>query len=67
MKFDELLLALQKRKGTGDWRELAKRAGVSYDTLVRIARGDIPSPGIRTVEALSNALEAPAEPEQAAA
>lgn len=57
MKLDDLKQVLKEHKGTGEWREVARRAGVSYDTVVRIARGDIDSPRMKTFEALVNALE----------
>lgn len=40
----------------GDWRELAKKAGLSYATIENIAYGHTRSPHLRTVVALMDAL-----------
>lgn len=40
----------------GDWRELAKKAGLSYATIENIAYGHTRSPHMRTVVALMDAL-----------
>ena len=54
----ELQAALMSIKGEGRWSGIAKVAGCTYDTLARIARGDIPNPGILTCERLFAALKA---------
>ncbi len=40
----------------GDWRELAKKAGLSYATIENIAYGHTRSPHLRTVISLMDAL-----------
>lgn len=37
----------------GDWPEVARKAGVSYRTLKKIATGVIASPGVRIVEKIA--------------
>jgi hypothetical protein len=37
---------LNERKGTDQWRQIAAVAGCDYNTIARIARGDIRSPGL---------------------
>jgi hypothetical protein len=56
----ELQAALMALKGEGRWSRIAKGAGCTYDTLARIARGDIPNPGILTCERLFAAIKATA-------
>lgn len=56
MKLEQIISALQARKGHGLWHKIAKESGVHYDTVARIARGSIVSPGIQTVERLTDAL-----------
>lgn len=41
MKHTELLAALAARKGDGTWADIARLAGLHYDTIARIARGDM--------------------------
>lgn len=57
MKFDDVLKALDARKGDGTWLAISKLAGIHYDTVARIARGDMPTPSVRTVEKIADALE----------
>lgn len=40
----------------GDWRQLAKKSGLSYPTIENIAYGHTRSPHMRTVIALMDAL-----------
>lgn len=44
-----------KRKLTQ--RDLAKKSGVSYNTIIKIERGAIPNPKIETVVKLAKALK----------
>ena len=57
MKFADVLKALAARKGGRDWALVAEMAGMHYDTLARIARGDIGNPGVLAVEKIAAALE----------
>lgn len=57
MKFDEVLKELAACKGDGSWQVIANRAGIHYDTVARIARGDIPNPSVLAVEKLAAAIE----------
>lgn len=50
--------ALEVRKRTGSWYRIAKAASVPYDTLARIARGEIKSPGIQLCERIDAAIDA---------
>lgn len=56
MKLDEIKAGLQSLKGRGAWLEIAKRTGIHYDTVARIARGAIGNPTTQTVEAIAEAL-----------
>lgn len=47
---DYVLEQLQSSKG--NWPAVAKKAGVSYRTLKKIATGEIASPRIRNLEKL---------------
>jgi len=58
MTFAETLQALDERKGDGSWREIARRAGLHYDTVARIARGGMKNPGVKVVEAIGLAIDA---------
>lgn len=53
--------ALLERRG--QWSAIAKRAGVNFYTVQRIAKGKTTNPGIETLRKIADALE----PEQAAA
>lgn len=57
MTYDELISNLGRLRGSGVWRQLADSSGINYDTIARIYRGDMPNPGIRTVERLVHAIE----------
>lgn len=50
------LVKMRKKK---DWSQekLAREAGISYNTLIKIERGGIKNPKIETVVKLANALE----------
>lgn len=63
----ELVKKLAACRGAGRWDDIARVAGVSYFTLSRIATGRISNPGIKTCEALFDALEATAGPRRRAA
>lgn len=56
MKLDQVIEALQSLKGDGAWRAVAEHSHIHYDTLARIARGDIKRPGVQTIEAIAEAL-----------
>lgn len=56
MNLDAVILALKEIKSTGAWKAVSQDSGVSYDTVARIARGFIPNPGARTVEAIAASL-----------
>lgn len=58
MSLDQVISALQQRKGTGAWRDIAKHAGVHYDTVARIARRKWENPSVGTVAKLSAAIRA---------
>ena len=57
MKFADVLKALAACKGGRDWALVAEMSGMHYDTLARIARGDIGNPGVLAVEKIAAALE----------
>jgi len=56
MRYSELLAALDKCKGDGTWKAISEVSGVHYDTVARIARGDMSSPGIKVCERIADAL-----------
>lgn len=56
MKLSELVVQLQKLKGTGAWGRIAQLSGVDYDTVARIARGSFENPGVVTCERIEEAL-----------
>lgn len=47
-------LLLEKR---GQWSAIARRAGVNFYTVQRIAKGKTPNPGYETLRKIANALE----------
>lgn len=49
--FDFVLSQLQAAKG--QWPKVATGSGVPKRTIEKIARGEIPNPGIHTVEKLA--------------
>jgi len=49
-------LAEFRRKRKLTQRELAKKSGVSYNTIIKIERGAIPNPKIETVIKLAKTL-----------
>lgn len=49
--YEYVIAQLQQHKGR--WREVAEQSGVSRRTLEKIARKEIPNPGIHSVEALA--------------
>lgn len=57
MRFADVLKSLAARKGDGSWLMVAKLAGVHYDTVARIARGDMKTPSVQAVERIAAALE----------
>lgn len=57
MKFADVLAALNESRGKGLWQEVAREAGVHYDTVARIARRDMPTPSVQVVESLAAALD----------
>jgi len=46
---------LNSRKG--QWRQIAARSDVPYDTVSKIARGVTVDPGVRTVQKLAHHLQ----------
>ena len=48
---------LEKR---GQWSEIARKAGVNFYTVQRIARGKTPNPGVETMRKIARALNQPA-------
>lgn len=58
MKFDDVLKALGAHKGDGTWAVVAKRTGLHYDTVARIARGNMPQPSVQAIEKIADALVA---------
>jgi hypothetical protein len=50
--YEYVLEQLQRRKG--DWVLIANETGLSVRTIQKIAREEIPNPGIRSVELLFN-------------
>jgi transcriptional regulator with XRE-family HTH domain len=48
---ETVLRGLEETKG--NWPEIARRAGVSYRTLKKIATGEIASPRINNLEKLA--------------
>ena len=53
-KFAEFLQRLIKEKG--NWRNIAIKAELHPNTLMAIARGRIPNPGVKTVDAIYKAM-----------
>lgn len=47
-------LLLEKR---GQWSAIARRAGVNFYTVQRIAKGKTPNPGYETLRKIASALE----------
>lgn len=62
----EIVDWLQRHKRSGRWREVAAHAGVTYDTVARIARGDM-EPGIVVAERICRAIDATEPVAEAAA
>lgn len=54
--FEFVLSQLQAAKGT--WPKVASESGVPKRTIEKIARGEIPNPGINTVEKLASYFRA---------
>ena len=54
-KFAEFLQRLINEKG--NWRNIAIAADLHPNTLMAIARGRIPNPGVKTVDAINKALD----------
>lgn len=50
--YDFVMAELQKTKGT--WPDVATGSGVSKRTLEKIARKEIPNPGVHTVQKLKD-------------
>ena len=58
MRHDEVISALAEMKYTGGWQEICRLTKMRPDTLSRIARRDIPNPGVKSVEAIADAIRA---------
>lgn len=57
MEYQDLLRRLESIKRTGKWNDVAKLAGIPYDTVAKVARGFIKYPTVQTVEKIAKALE----------
>jgi hypothetical protein len=53
-----IITGLQAIKGEGRWKSISKASGVHYDTVARIARGDLKAPSVLICERISDALDA---------
>lgn len=63
MRLVDIVASLNALKGLGCWERIAKVSGVDYSTIARIARGEIPNPGVVTCERISAAVaEVKSEP-----
>lgn len=56
MTHDQLVAELRALKGSGAWQKVADAAGIHYFTVARIARGEMPNPGIKTCERIEAGL-----------
>jgi transcriptional regulator with XRE-family HTH domain len=56
MRLVDIVASLNALKGSGAWKHIAQVSGVDYSTLVRIARGEIPNPGVITCERIAAAV-----------
>lgn len=63
MTHDQLVAELRLLKGSGAWQKVAELAAVHYFTVARIARGEMPNPGIKTCERIEAAILALRNPE----
>jgi hypothetical protein len=58
MRLVDIVASLKALKGKGSWQRIAEISGVDYSTLSRIARGEIPNPGVITCERIDAAIQA---------
>lgn len=47
---------LNKRKGTGDWRDITDKSDLEYPWLTNFAKGGIENPTIKNLETLETEL-----------
>jgi len=52
----EIIQELRKKKDMTQ-EELALKSGVSYTTLIKIERGSVQNPTVKTIKKIANALE----------
>lgn len=52
----EIIQELRKKKDMTQ-EELAMKSGVSYTTLIKIERGSVQNPTVKTIKKIANALE----------
>jgi hypothetical protein len=58
MRLVDIVANLNALKGSGALKRIAQISGVDYSTIVRIARGEIPNPGVITCERIAAAIQA---------
>jgi hypothetical protein len=56
MKLETIVAELKQLKGSGCWKRIATASGTDYTTIARIARGDMPNPGVLTCERIADAI-----------
>lgn len=58
MTLSQLRDWLAQNKNGHRWADVAKRSGVPYNTVARVARGAVESPGVLMVEQMCIAIAA---------
>ncbi|HQF36968.1 MAG TPA: helix-turn-helix transcriptional regulator [Candidatus Dojkabacteria bacterium] len=56
-RIGEIIQELRKKKDMTQ-EELAQKSGVSYTTLIKIERGSVQNPTVKTIKRIADALDA---------